>query len=109
MQRHLQCYAKGTPEGWEALCLDLDIAVQADSLADVTESLKEAIGLYFKTLEDLPEEDRIRLLSRQVPFWLRAKIYANVALYRLLHKPFNKRNGDNNRPSRENFTVQCPA
>jgi predicted RNase H-like HicB family nuclease len=70
-QRVLYCYASGREGAWEAICLDLDIAVQGRSFEEVSRLLEEAIGLYLETVNDLPEAERAVFLSRRVPFWTR--------------------------------------
>ena len=47
--RSLRCYAEGRDGDWEAICLDLDIAVQGSSFEEVFRSLQEAISLYLET------------------------------------------------------------
>ena len=74
----LRCYAEGRDGDWEAICLDLDIAVQGSSRNDVVAKLEDAIELYIDSLSDLPESDRVRLLRRPVPLGLRLKIYLKV-------------------------------
>jgi predicted RNase H-like HicB family nuclease len=69
--RTLHCYAEGRDGDWEAVCLDLDIAVQGRSFEQVLGSLQEAISLYLKAVADLPEAQRPALLSRPVPFMVR--------------------------------------
>lgn len=69
--RVLYCYASGREGAWEAICLDLDIAVQGTSFEDVSALLQEAIGLYLETVKDLPEAERAAFLSRPVPFLTR--------------------------------------
>ena len=71
MQRVLYCYASGHDGAWEAICLDLDIAVQGESFEDVSALLQEAITLYLETVSALPEAERAALLQRPVPFWNR--------------------------------------
>jgi hypothetical protein len=56
---------------WEAICLDLDIAVQGRSFEEVSRLLQEAIELYLETVKNLPEAERAAFLSRPVPFWTR--------------------------------------
>ena len=70
-QRVLYCYASGREGAWEAICLDLDIAVQGRSFDEVSALLREAIGLYLETVNSLPEAERAAFLSRPVPFWTR--------------------------------------
>jgi predicted RNase H-like HicB family nuclease len=67
MTRLLRCHAEQSGDGWEATCLDLDIAVQGDSFEEVYSALQEAIALYLETVADLPEGDRRRLLNRPAP------------------------------------------
>ena len=59
----LRCYAEGRDGDWEAICLDLDIAVQGSSRNDVVAKIEDAIELYIESLSDLPESDRARLLT----------------------------------------------
>lgn len=70
-QRVLYCYASGREGVWEAICLDLDIAVQGSTFVGSSAFLQEAIALYLQTVSELPEADRAALLSRFVPFWTR--------------------------------------
>jgi predicted RNase H-like HicB family nuclease len=70
-QRILYCYASGRQGAWEAICLDLDIAVQGQSFEEVSALLREAIALYLETVSELPEAERPAFWSRPVPFWTR--------------------------------------
>jgi len=63
----LRCYAEGTARGWEAVCLDFDIAVQGDSFESVYQQLNEAVETYVEYVDELPEPDRSRLLCRKAP------------------------------------------
>jgi predicted RNase H-like HicB family nuclease len=77
--RTLHCYAEGQDGDWEAICLDLDIAVQGHSFEEVIGSLREAISLYLETVSDLPADQQPALLSRPVPFAVRLKFLAHAA------------------------------
>jgi predicted RNase H-like HicB family nuclease len=77
--RTLHCYAEGRDDDWEAICLDLDIAVQGRSFEEVFSSLREAISLYLNTVADLPAAERPALLRRPVPFMVRLKFLAHAA------------------------------
>jgi predicted RNase H-like HicB family nuclease len=77
--RTLHCYAEGRDGDWEAICLDLDIAVQGRSFEEVFGSLQEAISLYLKAVADLPADQQPALLSRPVPFMVRLKFLAHAA------------------------------
>lgn len=52
-QRVLYCCASGREGAWQAICVDLDIAVQGRSFEEVSRLLEEAIGLYLQTVNDL--------------------------------------------------------
>lgn len=75
MHRTLYCYAEGKGREWEAICLDLDIAVQGHSFAEVYQSLNEAIDVYLESVEALPEAEQARLLSRKAPLRVRVKFF----------------------------------
>lgn len=77
--RTVHCYAEGREGDWEAICLDLDVAVQGRSFEEVFASLQEAISLYLKTVADLPADQRPALLRRPVPFTVRLKFLAHAA------------------------------
>ena len=82
----LHCYAR--PEGnyYIGQCLELDLAVQADSLREVRQKLEECLQSY---LESLDPENVHDLFPRPAPLpvWLdyyRVRLLA--ALHRLLHQ-----------------------
>ncbi|MHB1544472.1 MAG: hypothetical protein ACYCS1_09535 [Gammaproteobacteria bacterium] len=69
--RVLRCYAEGRPGHWLALCLDLDLAVQATTLPEVVESLEKAIAQYLEHVATLPAAEQTAFLHRQAPLSLR--------------------------------------
>jgi hypothetical protein len=73
MGRYLHCYAEGRENQWEAICLDLDIAVQGGSLAGVIEDLSGAVKLYLEHVATLPEAERGRFERRVAPISLRLR------------------------------------
>ena len=74
----MHCYAEGRDGDWEAICLDLDIAVQGRSFEEVFGSLQEAISLYFETVAELPADQRPGFLDRPVPLPVRLKFLTRV-------------------------------
>lgn len=78
MQRRLRFYAEGRPGSWEAICLDLDIAVQGESFEDVYHSMNDALRQYIDAVAELPAEDQRRLLNRKVPLGMRLKFFWRV-------------------------------
>ena len=87
--------------GWEGICVDLDIAVQAPTLNDVVDLLQTAVASYVE--DALHEEERAaaRLLSRRAPLAVRAGYFLRT----LLHLLFG-RDGSRTEAS---FDVRCPA
>lgn len=75
MQRVLRCYAEGNNSGWEAFCLELDIAIQADTLKDAMDDLHGAIAIHLESVMDLPEAEREHLLYRPAPLTMRLKFF----------------------------------
>jgi hypothetical protein len=71
--RELICIAKGRDDRWEAICLDLDIAVAGKSFDDVQQILRGAIISYFADAQKEREPVRSQLLHRRVPFWARLR------------------------------------
>ena len=66
------CVAEGCDaHGWQALCLNLDIAVEGPTLAEAKMHLDAAVADYIEEVLKLPEADRRRLLNRSVPFTLK--------------------------------------
>jgi len=96
----LSCYAVGNAEAWEAICTDLDIAVQGNSLRDVSDKLNEAIHAYVDYVETLPEDERRSFLSRKAPWHVRIGCMTCSFITGLFRrKPA--------RGKRLNFTIPC--
>ena len=103
MQRFLRCYAEGRDEQWEAICLDLDIAVQGRSMEEVFHLLHGAIGEYIAHALTLPADEQRRFLHRSAPLGLRLMFLARV-LRMMLFAGFA---GD--RKTEAEFLVPVPA
>ncbi len=100
-ERALYCYASGHEGAWEAICLDLDIAVQGRSFEEVSSLLREAIAQYLQTVSELPEDERSALLNRSVPFRTRLS-FAIEAFWSALR---TQGNGE----FRHQFTMAMPT
>jgi hypothetical protein len=84
MSREPLCVARGGGERWEALCLDLDLAVQGRSFDEVRALLEEAVNTYMEDARAEAEPARARLLARRVPLHVRllwAWRFFKAALY----------------------------
>lgn len=81
--RKFRCYAFRENSNWQAICTDLDISVQGNSLEDAKLSLEEAVSGFLEVLEGESEADRRRLLNRRSPTLLRTLLYMRDAFYHL--------------------------
>jgi hypothetical protein len=84
MSLELLCVARGGGEKWEALCLDLDLAVQGRSFDEVRGLLEEAVNTYVEDARAEAEPARSQLLARRVPLHIRlvwAWRFFKAALY----------------------------
>ena len=99
--RTLHCYAEGRDDEWEAICLDLDIAVQGRSFEEVFASLQEAIALYLETVAELRPEERRPLLQRSPPLSIRLKF--------LIHAVRGLFSDDGGHHQRHQFTMPLAA
>ena len=83
MSLKFRCYAYGSDENWEAVCVDLDIAVFGASVSEVEEALDRCIQMYLERVADLPAEERRRFLTRKSPWYVRSKLALMTWLYSL--------------------------
>ena len=99
----LRCYLRGRPDRWEAICVDLDIAVEAASRTDVARALEEAVASYIDAAlaEDDPKTIR-RLLHRRAPYWVRWPIMWSAARHAVMRSRSDKE-------LRASFELACPA
>jgi hypothetical protein len=75
-QLFLRCYAEKVGNQWQGFCLDLSLAVQGDTFAEVKDKLEAMIGEY--VYDALVGEDREyaeQLLTRRAPLRDRLKYY----------------------------------
>jgi hypothetical protein len=71
-----QGYVFGSGRHWEGVCLNLDIAVQGESLDETKALLFEMIGDYLSLASAVPFSEQARMLSRKAPFFVRARYHA---------------------------------
>ena len=74
MQIEVRCYAYGADNDWQAICVDLDISVDGDSLREARDSLISCIELYLKRVAELPENQPKQHLTRISPWQVRWKL-----------------------------------
>ena len=78
-----RCYAYRRDQWWHAICTDLDIAVDGESLPAVVKSLKTCIALHLESVAELPAEERGPFLTRRAPWRVRASLAASTWIHRL--------------------------
>ncbi len=99
----LKVSIEGYQGGWEAICIDFDIAVQGQTLDGVVESLKTAISLYVERASELPQKEKDALLRRRAPWSVRFGFLAHaLASGWLTPKASNGK-------TRAEFLIPCPA
>jgi hypothetical protein len=101
-EKYLFCVAHRHGDQWEAICLDLDLAVQGTTFAEVQEQLNAAISSYVEDAAKEPEPTRSQLLGRRAPLsariaWLWPVVVSAV---------FDRRDGKN---ASVQFPVACHA
>ena len=102
MVKQLLCYAEGRGDQWEAICVDLDLAVQGHSFLEVQDSLNEAIAGYFEAVAEEDDAVRQQLLNRRAPLLIRMRYAWRWLLASVLHR------GPDDR-SLAGYQTACPA
>ena len=103
MKKHLFCAARGHEDRWEAICFDLDIALEGKSFEDVQDRLNKAIVAYINTALEKDEATRNRLLNRRAPLWVRIQWTLPIFIASIFSRD---RNGDD---APLPFYAPCPA
>ena len=60
MKRQLTAILEREGDGYVALCPEVDVASQGDSVAEARENLQEALALFFETASTQEIEGRMR-------------------------------------------------
>ena len=97
----LLCYAYQRREIWEAICVDLDVAVFGSSRDEVMCSLRDAVDLHLEAVAELPVEERQAMLTRRSPWHLRVALWLLSWLHGLWNKP-----GQGRQLRRQSFLMQ---
>lgn len=104
MQKTLRCFARGYDGRFEAICIDLDISVEARSLDEARRCLEEAIRTYVHAAVEESPKDAARLLSRKSPWHVRMNWIWSFALHMLLAQPSQA-----DRTMHAGYDLPCPA
>jgi hypothetical protein len=106
MKYPLECIAHGSGSKWQAICLDLDIAVQAQSLHDVTRILQECVASYVHDALEQDEPTRSQMLNRSAPLSVRATWAVRMFMATLVRRRLDQ---EDKRETTVGFPVECPA
>jgi hypothetical protein len=98
-QMVLFCYAEGSGNAWEAICLNFDIAVQGTSELDVMAKLEAAVTDYFQYVKTLPADEQKDFLGRRVPLRIQFSLIGKTLLAWLLCRRDTK--------GRHSYSVPC--
>ena len=101
LKRSLQCFAHGRDGDWEAICVDLDIAVQGKSFGEVQQSLNEAVRSYVELVSLEDDSAKESLLNRRAPWHVTAKLWIGLVISGLM----DGRRGE----EQASFPLPCPA
>ena len=97
----LLCFARGRPGRWKAICVDLDIAVQGASHAEVLALMETSVQAYLSSIEAEEPAVRAQLLARKAPWHVRAGLLIGF----LWHALVRGDRGD----LRATYELPCPA
>jgi len=90
MTKVLRCYAKQEQAQWVAVCIDLGLAAQADSLEQAKHKLESMVKTYIEEAVTIHKDYAKQLLTRQAPLSQRleyAVLKLRYTLHRWLHRP----------------------
>lgn len=72
----LRCFAEFRDGAWQAICIDLGLAAQGESLAEARQKLDAQVKEYvYDALAGADREHADQLLRRKAPFYLRARYW----------------------------------
>lgn len=71
----LRCFVEKRRNIYQAFCLNLNLAVQGDSVADVKERLESMIGDYLEDAHGVDKAHKEYLLGRRAPLSIFARYY----------------------------------
>jgi hypothetical protein len=100
------CFAHGQDNLWEAICVDLDIAVTGRSLQEVKDLLETAVFSYVADAKKENPAARDKLLSRASPVTVKISFLARVILSSAIQM-FLTKTRRNDFDAR--FTILCHA
>tara|TARA_R110000787_G_scaffold204722_2_gene315216 strand:+ start:1005 stop:1373 length:369 start_codon:yes stop_codon:yes gene_type:complete len=104
MQKTLRCFARGYDDRFEAICIDLDISVEARTLDEARRCLEAAIRSYVEAAVKEAPDVAVALLSRRSPMHVRAQWILSFAFHMLFASPSR-----NEKSMHAGYDLPCPA
>lgn len=83
MMRELRCYARKEGDHYVAMCVDLNVATQADSMEEVKKDLFDAIRGYLICVNQLGDKGK-HLLHRRAPLSYWMEYYTIMILQKII-------------------------
>ncbi|MDE0101775.1 MAG: hypothetical protein OXN89_05295 [Bryobacterales bacterium] len=74
MSKRFRCYAYGRGSDWQAICVDVDVAVDGASSEEVKDSLGASVELFLSAVADLSLDDQREALSHTTPRYICFKL-----------------------------------
>lgn len=102
----LLCFAHGRDSEWEAICVDLDIAVTGRSLGEVSDLLERAVSSYIEDAKKESPETCKQLLLRRAPLRVELSLLFRMFIS-AVSQFFRRRNHMSEFEAR--FTIPCRA
>ena len=81
------CYAWGNADGWEAICVDFDLAAQGDSFEEVRSELSDAIDTFLAYAAELPELGTGPAFEPQGARWIAVEAGDSPSVFPLGDRP----------------------
>lgn len=111
-KRKVRCYAEKIGKQWQAFCIDLNLAVQADTLPDVRAKLESMISSYLKlAMEQTDPQHQRDMLFRPAPIAIQLRYwYVRAALaFDNISRPRHHGRRPNHREKFELMSFRQPA
>ena len=104
MQKTLRCFARGSDGHFEAICIDLDIAIEARSLEEAKRTLNRSVQEYVKAaIQEEPAVAR-QLLTRRSPWHVRMSWICRFGIHMIFG-----RHDQEDRSLQAGYDLPCPA
>ena len=95
-QQSFRCFSKKDEDQWVSICIDLNLAAQADTQKESRSKLESMVRTYLYEANNCHSKYKDQLLKRKAPWSIRLEYYKILALKSLLSLPIFRQNSTNN-------------